>query len=113
MDAPVVENPDTVSNKASTKLGISPEITKGRLPTILNTTQLRVTQTKPSFAPNILGAPLHRRNRTLSNTREISIVTRNPLKEFPSPENKLINRGGNMNIVSIAIVRAIKRPIIL
>ena len=48
--APVVVNPDTVSNIASIGLGILPDITNGNAPAILKTIQLRATVTAPSFA---------------------------------------------------------------
>ena len=50
MLAPVVVKPETVSKKASTKLGISPEITKGRAPKTDISTQARATTAKPSRA---------------------------------------------------------------
>lgn len=49
MLAPVVENPDTVSNKAFMKKGISPVIQKGRQPKILITIQHNAVVTQPSF----------------------------------------------------------------
>ena len=52
--APVVVKPETVSNSASVKCGISPEKTKGRAPKILNTIQQRATVTKPSFMKNVI-----------------------------------------------------------
>ena len=48
--APVVVKPDTISNIASTGLGITPLNTNGSAPMILNTIQLNETDTKPSFA---------------------------------------------------------------
>ena len=48
--APVVVKPDTVSNMASTMLGITPENTNGSAPIRLMTIQLRATVTQPSFA---------------------------------------------------------------
>ena len=48
--APVVVNPDTVSNKASTIFGISPVSTKGIAPTTLSTIHESATITKPSLA---------------------------------------------------------------
>ena len=50
MLAPVVVKPETVSNSASTKLGISPVIRKGRQPNRLMTIQPSAVVTKPSFA---------------------------------------------------------------
>ena len=52
--APVVVKPETVSNSASVKRGISPEKTKGRAPKILSTIQQRATVTKPSFIKNAI-----------------------------------------------------------
>ena len=49
MLAPVVVNPEIVSNSASVKLGISPLNTKGRAPMALSSTQARVTTTNPSL----------------------------------------------------------------
>ena len=48
MLAPVVVKPDTVSNMASTGLGMQPVSTKGMAPIILMTTQLRAVVAKPS-----------------------------------------------------------------
>ena len=48
--APVVVNPEIISNMASTKDGISPEITNGRHPIILITIQPRATVIYPSLA---------------------------------------------------------------
>ena len=48
MLAPVVVKPDTVSNMASTGLGMQPVSTKGMAPMILMTTQLRAVVAKPS-----------------------------------------------------------------
>ena len=48
--APVVVNPETVSKRASMKLGMSPFITKGRHPKALMAIQLRATIRKPSLA---------------------------------------------------------------
>ncbi len=50
MVAPVVVKPETVSKKASTKLGMYPEIRKGRAPKTLISTQARATTAKPSRA---------------------------------------------------------------
>ena len=47
---PVVVKPETVSNKASVKFGISPVITSGTAPRILMTIQLMPTITRPSLA---------------------------------------------------------------
>ena len=47
---PVVVKPDTVSNSASVKLGMSPVITSGIAPRILRTIQLSPTTTSPSLA---------------------------------------------------------------
>ena len=47
---PVVVNPETVSNIASTTDGISPLITNGSAPKKLITIQLIATVKKPSFA---------------------------------------------------------------
>ena len=49
MLAPVVVNPEIVSNSASVKLGISPLNTNGRAPMALSSTQARVTTTNPSL----------------------------------------------------------------
>ena len=43
MVAPVVENPDMVSKKASVTLGIYPLMMKGSMPKRLNTTHVTVT----------------------------------------------------------------------
>ena len=45
MLAPVVVKPDTVSNRASMYVGISPEITNGSAPNELSTIQLSATIT--------------------------------------------------------------------
>ena len=50
MLAPVVVKPDTVSNKASTNLGISPESTKGSAPNTDSKIQESPTMKKPSRA---------------------------------------------------------------
>ncbi len=50
MLAPVVVNPEMVSNSASIREGISPLIQKGRAPKKLKTTQIRATATNPSLA---------------------------------------------------------------
>ena len=47
---PVVVKPDTVSNMASMKCGISPLMTKGRAPVTLSRIQLSATTAKPSRA---------------------------------------------------------------
>ena len=49
MLAPVVVNPETVSNKASVKEGISPVSINGRQPVRLMRSQLREVATQPSF----------------------------------------------------------------
>ena len=46
--APVVEKPEQLSNTASAKFGISPEITKGRAPIRGNSIHIRDTIKKPS-----------------------------------------------------------------
>ena len=51
---PVVVKPDTVSKKASTKLGISPEKTNGKHPNTDITTQESPTITNPSLTPRVL-----------------------------------------------------------
>ena len=48
MLAPVVVKPDTVSNRASTGLGMQPVSTKGTAPTTEMTIQLRAVAAKPS-----------------------------------------------------------------
>ena len=48
--APVVVKPETVSKKASTKWGMSPEMTKGRAPKTDISSQARATTAKPSLA---------------------------------------------------------------
>ena len=50
MEAPVVVKPETVSKKASMKLGISPLITKGRAPMADTVSQVRAVIRKPSLA---------------------------------------------------------------
>ena len=50
MLAPVVVKPETVSKKASTKWGMSPEITKGRAPKADISTQAKAITAKPSLA---------------------------------------------------------------
>jgi hypothetical protein len=50
MLAPVVVNPEIVSNSASAREGIWPLIQKGRAPKKLSTTQIKATATKPSLA---------------------------------------------------------------
>jgi hypothetical protein len=50
IEEPVVVNPDTISNRASTKFGISLEKTNGRHPKKLIAIQLPATQTIPSLA---------------------------------------------------------------
>ena len=50
MLAPVVVKPETVSNKALVKSGISPFMIKGRHPNRLNSIQEKATVTKPSFS---------------------------------------------------------------
>ena len=52
--APVVVKPDTISNKASTKLLVSPSSNNGTAPIILKTIQDKATRTKPSFAKKTL-----------------------------------------------------------
>ena len=47
--APVVVNPETVSNNASVNEGISPVRIKGRQPVRLIKSQLREVATQPSF----------------------------------------------------------------
>ena len=49
MLAPVVVNPETVSNRASTGFVMDPLNRKGREPITLSTIQLRETETNPSF----------------------------------------------------------------
>ena len=53
IEEPVVVNPDTISNRASTKFGISLEKTNGRHPKKLIAIQLPATQTIPSLAKNL------------------------------------------------------------
>ena len=50
MLAPVVVKPETVSKKASTKFGMSPERTKGNAPNADISTHARATTAKPSLA---------------------------------------------------------------
>jgi len=49
IDAPVVENPEQASKKASTGFVIDPEIINGIAPNIEASSQLPVTIIKPSF----------------------------------------------------------------
>src|SRR5699024_3197340 len=49
MEEPVVVKPETISNRASTKEGISPVSTKGTAPNRLRTTQARAAAANPSF----------------------------------------------------------------
>ena len=49
MLAPVVVNPDIVSNSAFVNEGISPEITNGMQPNILSSIQLNAVATHPSL----------------------------------------------------------------
>ena len=57
---PVVVNPETVSKKASTKLGICLLITKGRQPKRLSIIQDRPTMANPSRAYTLLPSDLTR-----------------------------------------------------
>ena len=50
IDAPVVVKPETISNKASTKLGMARLNQKGSAPTRLITIQERPVATNPSWA---------------------------------------------------------------
>ena len=77
MLAPVVVKPDTVSKRASMKLGIAPEKMKGSAPKRLIKTQLAETMAKPSLAKSSLFFGLPKRTRRIPHITESSEVIRN------------------------------------
>ena len=77
-EAPVVVKPETVSKKASTKLGISPLIMKGRAPSTDTLSQARAVIRKPSLA-----------NMTLLSVRKI----RQSRRPRPSQRAMVMRKG--------------------
>ena len=78
MEAPVVVKPETVSKKASTKLGISPLRMKGRAPRTDTLSQARAVIKKPSLA-----------NMTLLSVLKI----RQSSRPMPSQRPMVIRKG--------------------
>jgi hypothetical protein len=111
IDAPVVVKPDTVSNRASMKFGISPEKKNGRQPRRLIPIQLAPTQTNPSFAWKPSFAFLQIKYMINDTASVMTMLVINPYTVCFSFLNRLISNAGSMNTASMSKILLINLPI--
>ena len=109
MLAPVVVKPETVSKKASTKWGISPEMTKGMAPNSDMRIHAKATTARPSLAYREVRTGL-RAPSSSPHSASSAMGIRNGTAD--SPYSRLTAMGSASRTASVNRIRPITKPII-